>query len=64
MRQFYLFIVKSQPVADQLTWSHYQILLPLKDDDKINYYIGQVSQRNLSKRQLQEIIKIIPILIN
>lgn len=39
MRQFYLF-QKGQPMVDQMTWSHYTILLALKDIDKINYYIN------------------------
>lgn len=33
------------------------ILLPIKDINKINYYINQTTIRNLSKRQLKEIIK-------
>ena len=56
MRQFYLF-QKGQPLDDQLTWSHYQILLPLKDITKINYYIDQIKQFNLSKRELISKIK-------
>ena len=56
MRQFYLF-QKGQPLVDQLSWSHYVILLPLKDINKINYYIKQVIIYKLSKRQLQEKIK-------
>ena len=56
MRLFYKF-VKSQPLADHLTWSHYMELLPLKDKDKINYYIGVTTKNNLSKRQLRERIK-------
>ena len=55
MRQFYL-IKKSQPVVDQLTWSHYIQLLSF-DNNKINYYVNEVVKRKLSKRQLQEIIK-------
>ena len=54
MRQFYLIIEKSQPVADQLTWRHYQELLPIKDINKINYYITISINQNLSKRQLRE----------
>lgn len=60
MRQFYNYI-KSQPLADQLnynlTWSHYQELLPLKDVNKINYYINICQKYNLTKRQLREKIK-------
>ena len=56
MRQFYLFN-KSQPVADQLSWSHYQELLPIKDESKRNYYINECIKYNLSKRKLREKIK-------
>ena len=56
MRQFYLF-QKRQPLAAQLTWSHYQELLILKDINKINYYINQCITHKLSKRQLREKIK-------
>ena len=41
----------------QLTWTHYLVLLSLKDYNAISYYIKQVTNRNLSKRQLEEIIK-------
>ncbi len=56
MRQFYNF-QKGQPLADSLTWSHYQELLPLKSKDKINYYIYICQEQNLSKRALRERIK-------
>ena len=56
MRLFYEY-AKSQPVADQLSWSHYIILLPLKDNNKINYYIQISVQNNLSKRELIQRIK-------
>lgn len=59
MKQFYNVFnnEKVAPVVRQLSWSHCLILLPLKDINKINYYINQISNRNLSKRQLQDIIK-------
>ena len=56
MRLFYNF-QKSQPLADSLTWSHYQELIPLNDANKINYYIKIVEKQDLSKRQLRERIK-------
>ena len=56
MRQFYLF-QKSQPVVDQLSWSHYTILLSIKNINAINYYIKQIVKYNLSKRELKEKIK-------
>ena len=56
MRKFYNF-QKGQPPFALLTWSHYLQLLPLKDKDKINYYIDITLKNNLSKRQLCERIK-------
>lgn len=41
----------------QLTISYYRLLFSLKDDNEITYYIGQSIKRNLSKRQLQAIIR-------
>ena len=48
---------KSQPIADQLSWSHYIELLPLKDNSKINYYINQIISLNLSRNELRTKIK-------
>ena len=56
MKKFYLF-QKTKPLVSDLTWSHYLILLPIKDENKINYYINEIIKRNLSKRELQNIIK-------
>ena len=57
MRQFYCIIEKGAPLEHQLSWSHYKILLAIKDIDKIKYYINQVLIYNLSKRQLTDKIK-------
>ena len=59
MKQFYSVFneEKVAPLVRQLSWSQCLILLPIKDINKINYYIEQISKRNLSKRGLQEIIK-------
>ena len=56
MRMFYEY-GKSQPIADQLSWSHYIELLPLKDNSKINYYINQIISLNLSRNELRSKIK-------
>ena len=37
--------------------SHYRLLFPLNDNNEIDYYIDQITKRNLSKRELQMIIK-------
>ncbi|MBQ2639878.1 MAG: DUF1016 family protein [Bacilli bacterium] len=59
MKQFYNVFSneKVSPMGTQLTWSHYRALLSIKDYNKINYYINQVEKRNLSKRELEYIIK-------
>ena len=57
IRQFYSLIKKGAPLVHQLTCSHYQELLPLKEINKINYYINICQEQNLSKRKLREKIK-------
>ena len=56
IRRLYYFL-KVHPVGALLTMSHYRILFSLKDKNEINYYINQIQSRNLSKRELQRIIK-------
>ena len=57
MRKYYLF-QKVQPlVAQSVSWSHYTILMSLKDINEINYYIEQIETYHWSKRTLQEKIK-------
>ena len=57
MRKFYLF-QKVQPIAAQLSWSHYIELLSLKDINEINYYINISINQNLSRNKLREKIKL------
>ena len=57
MRQFYILFQKVAPVAQDLSWSNWVELLPLKNIDEIKYYIGVCYENRLSKRQLREKIK-------
>ena len=57
MRQFYLLIEKGAPMMHQLNWSHYIELIPLKDINKIRYYINVCIARKLSRKKLSNIIK-------
>ena len=57
MRQLFLHVQKGAPLVHQISWSQYTILLPLKDLNKIDYYVNQIINRKLTKRQLQEAIK-------
>ncbi len=56
IRKLYLFS-KVHPLGAQLTMSHYRLLFPLNNDNEIDYYINQIIKRNLSKRELEIIIK-------
>ena len=57
MRQFYKIIEKGATLSHQLTWSHYVELIPVKDINKINFYINSSKINNLSIRELRERIK-------
>lgn len=57
MRKFYLISSKLAPAAQQLTWTHWTILLPIKNENERNYYINQCILNNLSKRELIKLIK-------
>ena len=56
MRQFYMLFKNIAPPA-QLSWSHYQELLSIKDINVINYYIEICIKYNLSRNKLREKIK-------
>ena len=56
-RQFYLYFKKIGPLGQYLTWSNIRILLPIKNENKRNYYINMCIKKNLSKRELQQEIK-------
>ena len=58
MRFFYILIQKGTPlVAQSVSWSHYTILMSLKDINEINYYIEQIEKYHWGKRTLQDKIK-------
>ena len=44
-------------MAQHLSWSHIQELLPIKDSHKLLYYANQVQRYNWSKYKLREKIK-------
>lgn len=59
MRKFYeLFNSgKLTTMWSKLTWSHYREILSLKDIDEIKYYLNECQSKNLTQRQLHELIK-------
>ena len=56
-RQFYLYFEKSAAVRHQISWTHYKRLLPIKDENKRNYYINLCIKNHLSERELGREIK-------
>ena len=59
MKQFYNVFSneKVTPMVTQLTWTHYLLLMSIKDYDEIIYYIKQCTKLRLSKRELELKIK-------
>ena len=57
MVRYYEFSEKEQTVSAQLTWSHYNELLPIDNISEVNYYVQLSIKNNLSVRQLKERIK-------
>ena len=60
MRQFYLLSLKVAAVrqlSGNLTWTHYRILLSIKDVNEIEYYVNITILNNLSSRELEKRIK-------
>ena len=61
MRRFFLYFQKRYPVgvqfSDIINWSHYRVLIPLKDFNEIDYYINEITAYHWSKRELQKHIK-------
>ena len=57
MRQFYSIIEKGATMSHQLTWSHYRELIPIKDIEKINYYVNLCEINPISRDELKLRIK-------
>ncbi|MBQ9319012.1 MAG: DUF1016 family protein [Bacilli bacterium] len=59
MRQLYQFFEEQKwsPMGTKLSISHIRQLFNFDDSNEIKYYAKQVEKRNLSKRQLEDIIK-------
>ena len=53
----YVSTKKVPTLSANLSWSHYTELLPLKNEDKLMYYVNQCITLNLSRNELRERIK-------
>ena len=59
MRQFYEMICETKwnAMRSKLCWTHYREVLSLKNINAIIYYLSQCENKNLTQRQLHELIK-------
>ena len=59
IRQFYEIFAneKWSTMWTKLCWSHYREVLSLKDINEIIYYLNECENKNLTQRQLHELIK-------
>ena len=53
MRQFYECFPKWHTVCAELSWSHYRLLIRIKEQEKRNYYIKECVDCSWSVRQLE-----------
>ena len=53
MRQFYLTFSNSNALRTELSWTHYKLLMRVKDDKAREFYIKECIKANWSTRQLE-----------
>jgi len=53
MRQFYKTFPNSHTLCDQLSWSHYRLLIRLENENSRNYYMQESAKANWSVRALE-----------
>ena len=53
MRMFYKTFPKSHALRDQLSWTHYRLLLHVENEQARNFYIKKAIDGNWSTRQLE-----------
>ena len=46
MRQFYLTFQKSHALSDQLSWTHYRLLMRVENENARNFYIEECIKSN------------------
>ena len=53
MRQFYLLFPIHHSLRDELSWTHYRILLKVEDEAARTFYLNECADANWSTRQLE-----------
>jgi predicted nuclease of restriction endonuclease-like (RecB) superfamily len=52
MRQFYVAFPKGHALSDQLTWTHYRMILSVKNEQARHFYLTESIKANWSTREL------------
>lgn len=53
MRQFYITFPKGHAVSDQLSWTHYRMLMKVANENARAFYLDECAKANWSTRQLE-----------
>lgn len=53
MRQFYLMFPIHHALRDELSWTHYRMIMKVEDEDARNFYVDECVKSNWSTRQLE-----------
>lgn len=53
MRQFYIAFPNRHALSDQLSWTHYRMLLKVEDENTRKFYLEECEKSNWSTRQLE-----------
>ncbi|MCD7957190.1 MAG: PDDEXK nuclease domain-containing protein [Lachnospiraceae bacterium] len=53
MRQFYLTFPNGHALRDELSWTHYRMIMKVADEDARNFYVEECAKSNWSTRQLE-----------
>ncbi len=53
MRQFYLMFPNCHALRDELTWTHYRMIMKVQDEDVLNCYVEECTKSSWSTRQLE-----------
>jgi len=53
MRQFYLMFPNSHALRDELSWTHYRLLMKVENDNARDFYMQEAAKSQWSTRQLE-----------
>ena len=53
MRQFYLMFPNSHALRDELSWTHYRLLIKVENDNAREFYMQEAAKSQWSTRQLE-----------